>query len=104
MHAVGSSQPVSLLDVSRTGARMSFNVSLYLGQEVWLRLQPADIFGTVVWIADGECGIRFDQPFSDADVARLRAMGKVEIRPRLTPRERRAIDRWQSSLEIDPPL
>ena len=104
MLSLSSSQPVSLLDVSRTGARMSFNLDLYLGQEVWLKLQPADIFGTVVWIDGCECGIRFDTPFSDSEVARLRALGRVEIRTRLTPKERRAIDRWQSSLEVDPLL
>lgn len=101
MHGVGTNQPVSLLDVSRTGARMSFTMPLYVGQEVWLKVPPTDIFGILIWVDGDECGVQFDRPFSDAEVAKLRAQGKVEIRTRLTPNERRAISKWRNSMAAD---
>jgi hypothetical protein len=98
MHSVGTSQPVSLLDVSRTGARMSFNLKLYVGQEVWLKVPPTDIFGTIVWIKDDQCGIAFDHPFSEAEAARLQAKGQVEMIPKQSYKERLALDKWKNNL------
>jgi PilZ domain len=96
--ALGSSRTVYLVDVSKTGCQLRISEPLLVGQEVWLKIQPADIFGTVVWVKDEHCGIAFDVPFADEDVALLQTRGKVILIPRLTPEEQMAAAEWSAGL------
>lgn len=96
--ALGSSRTVYLLDVSKTGAQLRISEPLLVGQEAWLKIQPADIFGTVVWAEDDHCGIVFDVPLTDEDVALLQARGKVILIPRLSPEEQMAAAEWSAGL------
>ena len=84
MHAVGSSQPATLLDVSKTGARLRTRAPLHEGLHVWIKIPPADAFGTVMWI-DGElCGVEFDEPFTDEEAAQLQSRpGHADAEPDL---------------------
>src|SRR5687768_2687530 len=75
MHAVGASQTVSLLDVSKTGAKLRTRVPLGLDQHVWIKLEPSDVFGTVIWAEGEECGIHFDTPMTDEEAANLQKRG-----------------------------
>ena len=96
MHAVGASQTVSLLDVSKTGAKLRTRVPLKLDQHVWIKIPPNDVFGSVVWAEDDECGVQFDAPLSDEEAANLQARGKVVIMPRLSLEEQLAVEDWKS--------
>lgn len=77
LHALNCSRPVTLLDVSRTGAKLVMPEQMYRGQEVWLKLPDAQIFGTVRWIRGHNCGIAFDAPLSDRLLTQLQARGKT---------------------------
>ena len=92
------SRPVILVDVSKTGCQLRVNEPLKLGMEVWLKIPPADIFGTVVWCEGDHCGVEFDVPFADEDVVKLQARGKVVLIPRLTPEEQLAAADWQTGM------
>jgi hypothetical protein len=96
MHAVSGSQTVSLLDVSKTGAKLRARMPLTLDQHVWIKIPPDDVFGTVVWAEGEEYGIHFDTPLTDADAASLQARGKVVIMPRLTLEEQLGVEDWKS--------
>ncbi len=96
MHALGSSQTVSLLDVSQTGAKLRTRVPLKLDQHVWIKIAPNDVFGSVVWAEGDECGIQFDTPLSNEEAANLQARGKVVIMPRLSLEEQLAVEDWKS--------
>ena len=96
MHAVGTSQTVSVLDVSKTGAKLRTRVPLALDKHVWLKLPPNDVFGTVVWIDGEQCGVHFDTPLTDEEAANLQARGKVVIMPRLSLEEQLAVEDWKS--------
>lgn len=96
MHALGSSQTVSVLDVSQTGAKLRTRLPLKLDQHVWIKIPPNDVFGSVVWAEGAECGIHFDTPLSAEDAAILQARGKVVIMPRLSLEEQLAVEDWKS--------
>lgn len=98
MHTVGASRTVSIIDVSRTGARLKSQLDLAVGQEIWLKISPADVFARVRWAEEGTCGVLFDEPLSDADVAHLRARGRIVILPHLSVDEQLGIEEWEAGL------
>ena len=98
MMSVGSSRTVYLLDVSKTGAQLQSSEPLRVGDEVWLKIPPADIFGTIVWAEGDHSGFAFDLPLTDEDVASLQAQGKVILIPRLSPEEQIAASEWSAGL------
>lgn len=98
MMTLSSSRSVILLDVSKTGARMRVREPLAQGQVVWIKAQPADIFGTVVWSRGRMCGMRFDEPLDDDTLACLQTAGKVTMVARLSPEEQLAVQDWDTGL------
>jgi hypothetical protein len=100
MHVVGASRTVSIIDVSSTGARLRTSLPLDLGQIVWLKIPPNDVFGRVRWMEGDLCGIAFDEPLGTAEAARLQARGKVVIMPRLSLEEQLAIEDWKESMAL----
>ncbi|HEV2043222.1 MAG TPA: PilZ domain-containing protein, partial [Sphingomicrobium sp.] len=81
---VRTSRPVTVVDVSKSGARLRVREPLFRGQQIWLKINPSDLFGTVVWVDGEECGVLFDEPLADAEVASLQTRGKVVIMVGLT--------------------
>lgn len=98
LHTVGASRTVSVLDVSKTGARLRSRLPMRLGQEVWLKMLANDVFGHIAWVDDALCGVEFDRPLSEKAAAELQAMGKVVIMPRLSREEQLAALDWQTNL------
>ena len=97
MHIVGASRTVSIIDVSKTGARLHCTLPLGQGQQVWLKIPPSDVFARVRWIDGDDYGVRFDEPLSEADAERLQARGKVVLLPRLKLEEQLAIEDLMAS-------
>ena len=98
LHAVNCSHPVTLLDVSRTGARMSMPEPMYRGQQVWLKTPAVQLFGFVCWVRGRNCGIRFDEPLTDRHLSQLKLKGQVLVASGRSLDERFAALTWQSSL------
>lgn len=98
LHTMNASRPVTLFDVSATGAQMSMPQPLRLGQQFWLKIPPTIIFGTVVWIDDELCGVAFDEPLDGQELAVLEAKGKVIMMYGLTPDEQLGAEDWQTNL------
>ena len=98
LRTMQSSRSVTLLDVSRTGARMRVKEQLSLGQQIWLKVPPADIFGTIVWMDGDECGLLFDASLTPAEAGALQARGKVVFCAGLTEEEQLGAEDWQSGL------
>jgi hypothetical protein len=95
LQALNCSRPVTLLDVSRAGARMSMPEPMYRGQQVWLKVGEAQIFGTVRWVKDEDCGLVFDEPINSRELAMLRAKGEVVMVRGLSHEERLAMAAWR---------
>lgn len=98
LHTVGASRTVSILDVSKTGARLRSRLPMRLGQEVWLKMLNNDAFGRIAWVEQELCGVEFDTPLTEAAAASLQAMGKVVVMPRLSREEQLAALDWQTNL------
>lgn len=98
LQAVNCSHPVTLFDVSRTGAKMSMPEPMYRGQQVWLKTQAVQLFGFVCWVRGRNCGIRFDEPLRDWQYSQLKVEGQALVTPGRSLDERFAAAEWQSSL------
>ena len=68
---------------------------MYPGQQVWLKVGEAQIFGTVRWVQDTDCGIVFDEPINSRELALLRAKGEVVMVRGLSREERMAMAAWR---------
>ena len=95
MLAIGSSRTATVRDVSRTGLRLEVNVATYVGQEIWLKFHPFDVFGRVKWVNGNQCGVELDQPFTDREVRMLKAKGETVWMPRLSKDEQLALHDWR---------
>lgn len=98
LQAVACSHPVTLLDVSRTGAKMTMPEPMYRGQQVWLKTQALQLFGFVCWVRGRNCGIRFDEPLRDWQLSQIKVEGQALVTPGRSLDERYAAVDWQSSL------
>jgi hypothetical protein len=81
-----------LVDISRTGARLSGDDLPELGEEFILTIEGIRAFGSVVWSAAGQCGVVFDGPLPAGDVESVRH--KVSRLGGFTPRMKAAFDDW----------
>ena len=68
---------------------------MYRGQQVWLKVGDAQIFGTVRWVKDEDCGLVFDEPINSRELAMLRAKGEVVMVRGLSHEERLAMAAWR---------
>lgn len=98
LHTMTSSRPITLFDVSATGAQMSMPEPLHCGQQLWLKIPPTIIFGSVVWIDEELCGVEFDAPLDPDELAVLQAKGKVIMMYGLTADEQLGAEDWQTNL------
>jgi hypothetical protein len=64
----------TLLEISRTGAKLSGVDSLAEGEQVELRAGSVQAPGEVVWSKGSEFAIAFDLPLAPAEVSRLRSL------------------------------
>ena len=63
--------PVSVKNLSCTGAMVEGASVPLSGRDVILRAGTLDCFATVVWSEGNRCGLRFDEPIDMADVLAL---------------------------------
>ena len=89
---------VTLLDVSRTGARLEGSRLPAVGKDMILRCGGIDTFGTIAWTVSGRCGIQFDEALSARDVITLRSLSEAAERSELTADERQAAADWANGL------
>lgn len=96
--ALSGHAQVTLLDVSRTGARISGTGLPHVGREIILKCGPIDTFGTIAWTASGRCGVHFDEPLSLRDLVTLRVEAAKEASSEMTSEERQAAADWMNGL------
>ncbi|MEO8547858.1 MAG: PilZ domain-containing protein [Sphingomicrobium sp.] len=98
VEALGGRNSVSLLDVSRTGARLEAADLPAVGKDIILKCGVIDTLGTVVWSICGRCGVHFDEPLGGQDLIALRALAVATERSGMTPEELQATADWASGL------
>lgn len=98
VEALDGNNSVSLLDVSRTGARLEAYALPAVGKDVVLKCGAIDAFGTIVWSVSGRCGVQFDEPVDVQDLKALRAVAVAIERSGMTPEELQATADWANGL------
>ena len=98
LEGLDGSDSASLLDVSRTGARLEAAQLPAVGKDVVLRCGVIDTFGTVVWNASGRCGVQFDEPIGGKELMALRHIAVATERSGMTPEELQARADWANGL------
>src|SRR5437763_1162851 len=98
LEGLGGRNSASLLDVSRTGARLEGAQLPTAGKDVVLRCGSVDTFGTVVWNASGRCGVHFDEPIGGKELVALRGIAVATERSGMTPEELQARADWANGL------
>jgi hypothetical protein len=96
LQALNCSRPVTLLDVSKTGAKMAMPESMYRGQEVWLKVADTQIFGTVRWVRGQNCGIAFDAPLTDRQLTQFQNSGRTMKVAGVSRDDQLGADDWQA--------
>lgn len=93
-----TSQPIILVDVSATGARVRGGNLPAAGEFVRLSIGSSIAFGAVAWCEDEECGLAFDHRLTDAEVAEFRQAAAEAQRLGLSPDVMRAKADWTNGL------
>jgi hypothetical protein len=96
--ALSGHQRISLLDVSRAGARLEGADLPAVGKDVILRCGGIDTLGTIVWTVGGRCGVQFDEPISTKELVALRNVAVAAERSGITPEELQAEADWMNGL------
>ena len=84
-----SPQRATILDLSRTGCRMSLTESnTPIGATINVQsLQGLKFTGVIVWSTGVQIGVRFEKSLSERDLAELTGQGEPECLVSLEPRE-----------------
>ena len=89
---LSGSRSAVLSDVSSTGARFRASDLPEMGEELQMRIDRVQAFGTVVWSEHGECGVVFDAPLHPSEEGALRQT--LSAARGLPPDMRAAFDNW----------
>ena len=89
---IARSHEVVLVDVSRSGARLSGPNLPEAGEQLFVSVENIRAFGTVVWVEAPEFAVEFDSPLSPEDLSLLTS--KVKLGAGFSPEERAAIEGW----------
>lgn len=95
---VARAQPVVLMNVSATGARLRGGDLPDTGGDLMLKIDRTEVFGTVQWKREDLCGVAFDQPLRDPQVEQLRSEASRARLTKLSPEERLAMQDWAVGL------
>lgn len=89
---LSGSRSAVLSNVSSTGARFRATDLPQMGEELQIRIDRIQAFGTVVWSEHGECGVVFDAPLHPGEEQTLRETVAAALG--LPADMRAAFDNW----------
>jgi hypothetical protein len=67
--------PTTIVDISRTGARLSGDYLPAVGQQAIFKAEKINVAAEIVWRDTGSCAVEFDTPIAVSEVQRLRWLG-----------------------------
>lgn len=79
---------VKLRDISATGAMVEGDRLPAAGTDILLQRGSLELFATIVWARDGQAGLEFDQPLTEAELWRqvdAPPLAEVEAEPAPSP-------------------
>lgn len=88
--------PAAMTNISRSGAKLGDCAFGREGDEAMIQVAGLTLMGVIVWAEDGSCGVRFDEPLSDAEVDQLQDNSVLIPRSSMSPEEQLAANDWQN--------
>lgn len=90
LFSLDQSRVALLADISQEGCRLHGTGLPEVGQDVLLTAGGVELFGRVVWKADGNTGVEFDQAINEVEIEELRKIlarqtGQGAVRPDTIP-------------------
>lgn len=70
--------PLTLLDLSRTGARIVLGQGLARGGDAVLTWDRFEAFCTIAWISGQQCGLDFDEPLHEDVLHKTRTIADAD--------------------------
>lgn len=82
LRTVSGDRPCRMANISDNGAKLEMEIPPRKGVTGWLVMGAQELYCTVVWSRDGDCGIEFDRPLPHASLIaiagdQVRAAGPV---------------------------
>lgn len=96
MLALSRSGPVTVVNVSRTGARLRGSALPDVGEDALIRAGRMEAFGKIVWNGGDLCGMQFDCCLSGADLRVFERQTEAVLVTSMTPKEAMALADWSS--------
>ena len=87
----------AIVNLSHTGARFSGPDLPNEGEDLMIRAGRVQAFGRVIWKQAKECGVAFDSPLDEEDVAALREAANLPSGIGLSAEEKAAMEDWHLS-------
>ncbi len=87
---------VDLVNISSTGASLRCEAVPSLGQDILIRTDKVEAFGSVVWVRRDLCGVHFDAPVDELTLRLLKRESQLYLRANISPQERLAAEDWSS--------
>jgi hypothetical protein len=85
-----------LRDVSKTGALLSTELQLNLGDYVMVRVGAVERFANVVRVEGELFGVQFEEPLSGLEMRNFQHEASTTALMRLTPAQRQAWEDWRT--------
>ena len=95
LSTVAQDYRAAIVNLSRTGARLSAPDLPNQGEELMFRADRVQAFARVVWRRGKECGVAFESPIASADVDALRQAANLPSGIGLSVEEKAALEDWQ---------
>ena len=90
------SGPAAMTNLSHTGAKLGECPHGREGDEAMIQVAGLMLMGCIVWARDGTCGVRFDEPLTDAQIEHLQDQSVLIPRSLMSPEEQLAVNDWQN--------
>lgn len=72
LHSIEQSRVALIADISASGCRLHGMGLPDVGQDVLLKAAQVELFGTIVWKAKDDRGVKFEELISESDLGFLR--------------------------------
>lgn len=93
---LATSRGAVVLDISVSGARLKDRHHPGEGKEVLLKIGDIYRLAKIIWCDEAECGVVFDEPITDEEVAEARRDDVSAALAHLTDDEKLAAQEWLS--------
>jgi|SRR5579884_2980398 len=72
LYSIEQSRVAMLADISESGCRLTGTALPAVGEDVLLKVNDVELFGSIVWKDGNDRGVQFDEPITQASIEQVR--------------------------------